>query len=188
MDLELNLRQHFNSFNLPSFTEITTSLMILQDPMMVVTRTRLSGIFSVSLSLKFPTLSIITIIETKVHLTEPSQDKPGKLVTFVNSFTAGTRQIKNDVFDKVVAEYGPVLKCTEPQAYRNSSILNGNRYPVIDPRKTIPDSISILVGDHPNTSPLPGPEMVLPTLRNRTHVGMRLQSKIPKSLQSETET
>ena len=79
------------------------------------------------------------------------------------------RTLPNSLFDEVIQEHGEVVKSTELQKLRGTSLLNGNRYCVIDPtaKGTIPDWISVTnpvtKTDFPILPPLQGSVVVLPS-------------------------
>ena len=58
--------------------------------------------------------------------------RKGTLVTFVEAGIRTNKTIRNEDFDEAMVQYGEVVKPTMLQFHENSSMLNGNRYCVVD--------------------------------------------------------
>ena len=168
-DLELNLRMEFNPFNLPTIESVAYVIKGLfpEDDGLILRPLgeRGIGIYKIQL-----TKSVDDLSELRARFFKESKDgKPseqvlipltlqtpkgprgnsdrrqGTLITIVNSATGAHRTLPNSLFDEVIQEHGEVVKPTELQKLRGTSLLNGNRYCVVDPtgKGTIPDSISV---------------------------------------------
>ena len=73
-----------------------------------------------------------------------SNCKTGTLVTFVEAAIGTNKIIRNEAFDETMAQYGEVVKPTMLQFHKNSTILNGNRYCVVDTGdKVVPGTVVV---------------------------------------------
>ena len=88
----------------------------------------------------------LTMPAPKYNRSNNIERRQGTLVTIVRVAIGTHRAIPNSVFDKTLEEHGEIIKPTELQKLRGTSVLNGNRYCVIDStnKGTIPDSLSVI--------------------------------------------
>ena len=87
----------------------------------------------------------LTVPAPKYNRSNNIERRQGTLVTIVRGAIGTHRAIPNSVFDKTLEEHGEIIKPTELQKLRGTSVLNGNRYCVIDTtnKGTIPDFLSL---------------------------------------------
>ena len=163
-ELLLNLRGHFTPFNLPSTEEVilaVTELFPLDAEIIVLPlRGRGLGHYRSCLSQAVvdPTACVAKFGGgdglISVPLVQYSPRSPmgaggpnrrsGTLVTFVEAGIGTNKVIRNEDFDEAMAQYGEVVKPTMMQYHKNSTILNGNRYCVVDTGdKVVPGTVVV---------------------------------------------
>ena len=169
-NLELNLRAVFNPFNLPSLESVAYAIknVFPEDDGLILHPLGGwgIGIYRIQLTNPVKDLSDLTakfpIMSADGKITEPVyirlivpapkynrsnniERRQGTLVTIVRGAIGTHRAIPNSVFDKTLEEHGEIIKPTELQKLRGTSVLNGNSYCVIDTtnKGTIPDSLSL---------------------------------------------
>ena len=168
--LELNLREVFNPFNLPPVESVAYAIknVFPEDDGLILQPLggRGIGIYRIQLTnpvkdlsdlkAKFSNMSAdgktaepvhicLTVPPPKHNRSNNIERRQGTLVTIVRGAIGTHRAIPNSLFDKTLEEHGEIIKPTELQKLRGTSVLNGNRYCVIDPtnKGTIPDSLSV---------------------------------------------
>ena len=162
----LDLRESFNPYDLPPLETITGALRLvfeLDAGLMVFPLPRENrGMFQITLTRPITNLRELPIVFAKTNAQSGEQvqtslflksaeespikdkGKEGLLVTIAQSAVGGAASIPNDVFNEALKQYGDIIVPTKLQNYRNSSVLNGNRYAVLTPRVPIPVTITVI--------------------------------------------
>ena len=163
-ELLLNLRGHFTPFTLPSTEEVILAITELfpydSEIIVLPLRGRGMGHYRVCLSqaVADPKECVAKFGRgdgiISVPLAEYSPRSPmgaggdnrrkGTLVTFVEAGIGPNKSIGNEDFDEAMAQYGEVVKPTMLQFHKNSRMLNGNRYCVVDTGdKVVPGTVVV---------------------------------------------
>jgi hypothetical protein len=159
--LQLNLRDHYNPYQLPAVETVIKACQtsIPKDEAMVLQPLKGAGTGIYRLILTKPVdPQGITVVLPKgegtvsVILTEPPVKgahnfgrREGLLITFLNAAAGPNTTIPAALFDQAVKQYGEIIKGTDFQKFKGTSMFNGNRYCVIDCKNkdVVPGSISI---------------------------------------------
>ena len=163
-ELLLNLRGHFTPFNLPSTEEVILAVTELfpLDAEIIVLPLRGRGLCHYRICLSQAVVDPTACVAKfgggdgliSVPLAQYSPRSPmgaggpnrrsGTLVTFVEAGIGANKVIRNEDFDEAMAQYGEVVKPTIMQYHKNSTILNGNRYCVVDTGdKVVPGTVVV---------------------------------------------
>lgn len=159
-DYWIDIRDFFNAFEEPSFELFGAAAraIFIDDPRLRVLPMTgaMKGIFRI-ISTSTPSLNHITLNRTDrlSGVTEgvvipllqanPARGSQRKdlLVTIVGADLGTAAAIDGSEFDAAFAEFGRVIVHSKPQRYPNTSILNGNRYIVMDTASKIPNRLDI---------------------------------------------
>lgn len=160
IDYWLDIREHFNAYEEPSFELFGAAARAIfkDDPKLIVKPMTgpLQGVYRV-VSTSTPSENFITLnrIDRTSGATEGvviplSTSSPARksqrgdlLVTIVDADMGSAAGISGRDFDTAFAEFGRVIVPTKPQRYQNTSILNGNRYIVMDINAKVPNRLDI---------------------------------------------
>ena len=163
--LNLDLRPYFTPYNLPSLEQIIHAVQALfpndEGLRMQQLRGAGTGIYRLLLSKPISDLSGKVVVfkqgnnkqinvQLELQQNRPSQHgserKEGLLITFLNASAGTAYQIPSTTFDSAMKPYGEVLKATAQQNYKGSTLLNGNRYCVLDnkDKQKVPGSLNLL--------------------------------------------
>ena len=160
----LNVHKFAHPWEHPAVEEVLAALQrkFPDDPAMIVEALRGVAVGGYKITTSSPleaeaTLSVsisgkehkIPLLPSQGYQGASSSRREGTLVTFLSCTQGGTASIPNDHFDRVMAEHGEVVKPTECQRHRGTSVLNGNRYLVLQPKGTIPPILQIADPKYP---------------------------------------
>ena len=158
---QIDIRPYFNGNQAPSFEKILKSVRKAypEDPALRLRPLTGKGqgifnIISTSLNIKehvnfqrkkrFEDGEETVSIPIKSPGLHRSERQEGLLVTIVDADMVDSHSIPGRDFDAVFKEYGQILKATQQQKYRESDVMNGNRFVVLDRNeKELPDRITV---------------------------------------------
>ena len=156
----VDIRGNFNAFEEPPFELFGAAARKLfrDDPNLVIKELKgnLNGLYKLEANGE-PSGSAIVLSRTdavsgvKEDVTIPlatscpprHAKRDDLFVTIVDGNMGEAKKLVGRDFDAAFAEFGRVVKPTTLQRYRDSSILNGNRYVVMDINSKVPDRLDL---------------------------------------------
>ena len=158
---QIDIRPYFNAFQAPTFEQILKAVRKAypEDPALRLRPLpgKGQGIYHI--------MSTSTNIKENIHfqrkkrfdegeetvsipITPPGlhrrERQDGTLITIVDADMPETHSIPGRDFDAVFQEYGRIIRATKQQKYKDSDVLNCNRFIVIDRNeKELPDRITV---------------------------------------------
>ena len=156
----VDIRDFFAAYEEPSFENfaLATRLLYPEDPTVVIRPMKgpLEGIYKI-ISKSDPKRNVITLdrvdrasgvkeeVTIPLSTSSPAQksQKDDLLVTIVDSNMGSASEIAGSVFDTAFAAIGRVVAPSRAQRFNKTSILNGNRFIIMDKSAKIPDRLDI---------------------------------------------
>ena len=145
INAEIDIRSAFTPFDYPSLTEVIQAIekQLPEDRLKIVKQMRgpLLGLYKItSTNYELYKDKYITVRKVKLPVIlrrktpRVEGERIGTLVTIYDAFTGPAQQVPGTSFNEYFAQIpgAKVIKQTTPQFYKDTRILNGNRYLVID--------------------------------------------------------